>query len=328
MPQPHFRRARLQYSGFMTDILTITLNPAVDVSSTTPRLMPAHKMRCAQTQRYPGGGGINVTRVLQRLGADSLALYLAGGAMGQQLRKLVAQERIASHSLPIREETRESFAVLDASTGNEYRFVLPGPTVQPQEWQACIDFVQSMQPAPRIVVLSGTLPPGVPHDAYGQLAAVAKARGGRVVLDTSGAELREALAEGVWIVKPSLRELGELTGRDLPDEPQWLAAARQLVQAGQAQWVALTLGERGALLVGADRAWRADAIEVPVLSATGAGDSFLAAMVWALSRGLGEEEAFRYGVAAGTAALLTPGTDLCRKEDVLRLVAQVVTRTV
>lgn len=310
----------------MTDILTITLNPAVDVSSTTPRLMPAHKMRCTQTHRYPGGGGINVSRVLHRLGADSLALYLAGGAMGQQLRKLVAQEKIASHSLPIRDETRESFSVLDASTGNEYRFVLPGPTVQPQEWEACVRFVQTMKPPPRIVVLSGTLPPGVPHDAYARLAAVVKARGGRVVLDTSGAELREALAEGVWIVKPSLRELSELTGRDLSDESSWLDAARQPVLAGQAQWVALTLGERGALLVGAQQAWRADAIEVPVLSATGAGDSFLAAMVWALSRGLGEEEAFRHGVAAGTAALLTPGTDLCRKDDVLRLLEQVATR--
>ena len=133
----------------MTDILTITLNPAVDVSSTTPRLMPAHKMRCTQTHRYPGGGGINVTRVLHRLGADSLALYLAGGAMGQQLRKLVAQEKIASHSLPIRDETRESFSVLDASTGAEYRFVLTGPTVQPREWEACVSFVQAMKPPPR-----------------------------------------------------------------------------------------------------------------------------------------------------------------------------------
>ena len=310
----------------MTDILTITLNPAVDVSSTTSRLMPAHKMRCTQTQRYPGGGGINVSRVLHRLGTDALALYLAGGAMGQQLRKLVAQEKIASHSLPIREETRESFSVLDAETGNEYRFVLPGPQVQPQEWEACVAFVQTMRPAPRIVVLSGTLPPGVPHDAYARLAAVVKSRGGRVVLDTSGAELREALAEGVWIVKPSLRELSELTGSELPGESEWLAAARQLVQAGQADWVALTLGERGAMLVGAHQAWRADAIPVQVLSATGAGDSFLAAMVWALARGLGEEDAFRHGVAAGTAALLTPGTDLCRKDDVLRLLEQVVIR--
>jgi len=310
----------------MTDILTITLNPAVDVSSTTPRLMPAHKMRCTHTQRFPGGGGINVTRVLHRLGADSLALYLAGGAMGQQLRRLIALEKISSHSLPIREETRESFAVVDASTGNEYRFVLPGPTVQPHEWESCLAFVRSMKPVPRYVVLSGTLPPGVPDDAYARLAEVAKARGSQVVLDTSGPELREALKQGVWIVKPSLRELSELTGRDLGDETQWLAAGRQLVQTGQTEWVALTLGERGALLVGANTAWRADAINVPMASATGAGDSFLAAMVWALSRGMPMVDGFRYGVAAGTAALLTPGTDLCHKDDVMRLVPQVVVR--
>ena len=158
----------------MTDILTITLNPAVDVASITPRLMPAHKMRCSQTHRFPGGGGINVTRVLHRLGANSMALYLAGGAMGQQLRKLIALEKISSHSLPIRDETRESFAVVDASTGNEYRFVLPGPTVQPHEWESCLAYVRTLKPAPRYVVLSGTLPPGVPHDAYARLSEVAK----------------------------------------------------------------------------------------------------------------------------------------------------------
>ena len=310
----------------MTDILTITLNPAVDVASTTARLMPAHKMRCAQTHRFPGGGGINVTRVLHRLGADSLALYLAGGAMGQQLRKLVALEQIASHPLLIEDETRESFSVLETSTGNEYRFVLPGPTVLPHESEACLAYVDALQPPPRYVVLSGTLPPGVPHDAYARLARAAKARGSQVVLDTSGPELREALTQGVWIVKPSLRELSELTGCELADADQWLAAARQLVHDGQAQWVALTLGERGAMLVGAEGAWRADALDVPVASATGAGDSFLAGMLWAWSRGMPPVDAFRYGVAAGSAALLTSGTNLCRKDDVLRLLPQVVAR--
>lgn len=310
----------------MTDILTITLNPAVDVSSTTPRLMPAHKMRCSHTQRHPGGGGINVARVLHRLGADALALYLAGGAMGQQLRRLIAEERIASHSLPIREETRESFAVVDASTGLEYRFVLPGPSVQASEWEACLAWLRSLRRSPRYVVLSGTLPPGVPQDAYARLAEVARAKGCQVVLDTSGPELRAALAQGVWIVKPSLRELCELTGRALSDEDQWLDAARALVRSGQAQWVALTLGERGALLVGADVAWRADGIAVEVAGATGAGDSFLAGMVWALSQGMDFVEALRHGVAAGTAALSTAGTNLCRREDVLRLLPQVVTR--
>lgn len=311
----------------MTDILTITLNPAVDVASSTTRLVPGHKLRCAQTHRFPGGGGINVTRVLHRLGADSLALYLSGGAMGKQLRNLMAKERIPSRCIVIEEETRESFSVLETSTGNEYRFVLPGPTVHAHEWKACVAFIDALDPPPPYVVLSGTLPPGVPHDAYAQLAKAAKARGSRVILDTSGPELKEALAEGVWIVKPSLRELSELTGCDLQEESQWHAAALQLVYSGQAQWVALSLGERGALLVGVDGAWRADALQVPVASVTGAGDSFLAAMVWALSRGTSPVEAFRYAVAAGTAALLTAGTHLCNKEDVLLLQPQVVVRS-
>lgn len=311
----------------MTDILTITLNPAVDVATSTPRLEPAHKLRCGDPRRYAGGGGINVTRVLHRLGADSLALYLAGGAIGQQLRRLVAREGIQSHSLAIADETRESFSVLETSTGREYRFVLPGPTVQAREWEPVLDYLRAQAAPPRYVVLSGTLPPGVPSDAYARLAEAAKARGSAVILDSSGPELREALHQGVLIVKPSLRELSELTGRALRDEVQWLDAAQQLVRDGQARMVALSLGERGALLAGADGAWAADALPVRVASATGAGDSFLAALVWALASGQQPVEALRYAVAAGSAAVLSAGTELSSRHDTLRLAPQVVVRS-
>lgn len=304
----------------MTDILTITLNPALDVATTCDALQPSHKLRCGHAERYPGGGGINVARVVQRLGGDCLAVYLAGGIVGDRLQNLVHAEQVPSHRLPIADETRESFSVLETSTGREYRFVLPGPEVTTPEWLACVDYLASIEPPPRYVVLSGSLPPTLAVDSYAQLATLAQARGARAVLDSSGPPLDAALAAGVYLIKPSLRELSDLTGAPLHDEAQWRAAADSLVRAGRAEVVALSLGERGAMLVSADGAWRANALTVPVKSTTGAGDSFLAAMVWALNQDMALPEAFRYGVAAGSAALLHAGTMLCQPDDVARMV--------
>lgn len=307
----------------MTDILTITLNPALDVATSCPQLQPSHKLRCTTAERFPGGGGINVARVVQRLGGDCQALYLAGGVVGERLQQLVQAEQVPSHRLPIANETRESFSVLETDTGREYRFVLPGPTVTDTEWQACVDYLAAIDPVPRFVVLSGSLPPSLAADSYARLARLARSRGSKVVLDSSGAALAAALAEGVFLIKPSLRELADLTGAHPDDESHWRAAAASLVREGRADIVALSLGERGAMLFCAEGIWRADALRVDVKSTTGAGDSFLAAMVWALTRGITLPEAFRYAVAAGSAALLEPGTTLCQADDVARLVKQV-----
>jgi 6-phosphofructokinase 2 len=310
----------------MTDILTITLNPALDVATTCVQLQPSHKLRCSHAERFPGGGGINVARVVQRLGGDCLALYLAGGVVGDRLQALIAAEGVPSHRMAIADETRESFSVLETGTGREYRFVLPGPHLSDAEWQACVDYLATIAPAPRYVVLSGSLPPALAIDSYAQLATLARSRGSKVVLDSSGAPLAAALAGGVYLIKPSLRELSDLTGAALETEAQWRAAAESLVRDGKAELVALSLGERGAMLFGNTGAWRADALQVEVKSTTGAGDSFLAAMVWALNRGMALPEAFRHAIAAGSAALLHAGTTLCRADDVARLVAQVQIR--
>jgi 6-phosphofructokinase 2 len=310
----------------MTDILTITLNPALDIATSCDALLPSHKLRCAQAEYFPGGGGINVARVIQRLGGDCLALYLAGGVVGQRLHELLAAEHVQSHRIAIVNETRESFSVRETSTGREYRFVLPGPSVTAQEWQACVDYLASIKAAPRYVVLSGSLPPGLPDDSYAQLTRQAAGGGSRVVLDSSGAALSAALRQGVFLVKPSLRELADWAGCALNGEAAWARTAMQLVRESCASLVALSLGEQGALLASADGVWHADALKVPVASSTGAGDSFLAAMVFALARGQEPVGALRHGVAAGSAALLHTGTRLCDPGDVQRLVAQVQVR--
>ncbi len=307
----------------MTDILTVTLNPALDVLTTIDRVSDTHKMRCGPVIKHPGGGGVNVARVLHRLGAHSVAVYLAGGVTGERHHELMSAEKVRCHVMPIAEETRESFSVHETSSGHDYRFVLPGPQVSAVEYEAGFDYVAQHLPQ-QFLVLSGGLAPNIPDNFYARLAQIAKAQGVRVVLDASGPALAEALKVGVFLCKPSLRELRDLTGQALPDEDAQMQAARHLIQSGQAEIVAVSLGAEGAMVVSATESWRARGLSVEVQTTIGAGDSFVAGMVWALSRGDPLLKAFQFGMAAGAAALLAPGTALAQAPDVHRLLPQVV----
>lgn len=303
-------------------IVTLTMNPAIDISTSVDEVAPYRKLRCAEIRRDPGGGGINVARVARRFGADVTAIYPRGGTMGTFLQQLVDAEGILSHAIPVGEDTREDFTAFERQTGQEYRFVLPGPRLGEGEWQKCLDAVTAA-PDSRFLVISGSLPPGVPEDFYVRVARNARRRDTQVAVDTSGAALRVLLADGVFLAKPNRRELQEYAHEALEDETSQLAAARALVAHGHAEIVALTLGDRGGLLVTKDGAWRATAPKVNVLSTVGAGDSFLGAMVVRLDRGHDLLDAFRHGIAAGSSALMYPGTELCRLEDVERLLPQV-----
>ncbi|HCE92522.1 MAG: phosphofructokinase [Burkholderiales bacterium GWA2_64_37] len=308
----------------MPALITLTLNPALDLATTTDHVEPTHKLRCGPVQRFAGGGGINVARVLHRLGADVCAWALAGGAAGTQVRQLLAAEGVPTLLQPISGDTRENFSVVETTTSQEFRFVLPGPTLQPAEWQACLDALATHTPPPRWLIASGSLPPGTPDDFYAQLARAASGRGVRVAVDTSGPPLAAALQAGVALVKPSLRELRDVMQKPLEHAADWCTAAQSLVHCGAADIVALSVGEQGAVLATREGVWQAPALNVPATSGTtGAGDCFLATLVWALDRGDAPAEALRWGVAAGAAALLHPGTTLAQADDVRRLVRSV-----
>jgi 6-phosphofructokinase 2 len=306
----------------MTDIVTLTMNPAVDLSTSVDKVVAVHKLRCSPAIRDPGGGGINVARVATRLGADVKALYPRGGETGSLLRRLIDAEGIASLAVHVAGQTREDITVLEEETGEQFRFVFPGPELSEAEWQECLTAIGLLKGQPAIFVASGSLPPGVPNDFYAQAAAAAKVCGARVIVDTSGPALEAALDEGVFLIKPNLRELRQMVDRPLDDQDSRLEACRELVAAGRTEIVALSLGHEGALFVTSDAAWRAPALDVKLVSAVGAGDSFVGGLAWSLASGHDLEEAFRYALAAGSAALLTPGTELCRRDDVERLHAQ------
>lgn len=308
----------------MPIVLTLTPNPAVDISTSVARVEPTRKLRCSAESRDPGGGGLNVARVAGRLGSRAVAIYPAGGLVGQRLESLVRSEGVESVVVPVQGETREDLTVLDETTREEYRFVLPGPRLRDAEWMKCLKALADVEFKPDFICASGSLPPGAPEDFYARVAEIAESRGVRFALDTSGPALKSALRERVHLIKPNLAELRELVGGALDEDRSLIAACRTLVEGGRTEVVALTLGAQGALLVTGDAAWRAQPLPIRPLSTVGAGDSFLGAMVWALASKLSLEEAFRYGAAAGAAALLVPGTDLSDAANIRRFLPQVV----
>ncbi len=311
----------------MPRFVTFTPNPALDLSTAVDRLVGSHKLRCAAPEVHPGGGGINVARVLHRLGSEVLALYPAGGATGERLHALLAAEGVPDRPLPIAGETRESLTVLARDSGQEYRFVLPGPRLSDAEWQAALTHLQTLPSAPTWLISSGSLPPGVADDGHAQVARLAQHIGARMVVDSSGAALSAALAQGVWLVKPSLRELSDLAGTPLSTRAEQKQAARDLIGRGHAQVVALSLGAEGALLVTADQCLQADALPVPVAGSVGAGDSFLAGLIWALDRQTHPAQALATAMAAGAAAVMRTGTLLCQSVDVERMQQEVHVRS-
>jgi len=295
-------------------IVTLTLNPAIDLATTAPAVRPTHKIRTTGEHVDPGGGGINVARVVHALGGDALAVLAAGGATGRFLTELLEEAGVPYRAVPIAGRTRVSFAVRALDSGAEYRFVPDGPLLSEVEWQATLAALDAAEGG--FVVASGSLPPGVPADAYATAARAAAARGRRFVLDTSGPALRAALGAGIALLKPSLGELESLVGRPLPDPAAQEAEALALVRAGAARMVAVSLGAAGAILATDAGVLRRPALVGPVQSAVGAGDAFLAAMVLALAREAAPAEALDWGIAAGAAAVAGVGTARLRREDV------------
>ena len=301
----------------MKPIVTLTLNPTIDGSASAKAIRPLRKIRTTDERYQPGGGGINVARVIHELGGGAHAVYLVGGPTGKILDEMMAVEGVHAQPIPIAGTTRIAHTVFERVSGMEYRFVPEGPEISGDEWKSCLNALTSLDFD--YIVISGSLPRGLSDDAYHGVVEIASRKGARVVLDTSGPALRATLDRGVFLVKPSLGELEGLIGRKLPDPNAQKKAAQELVKAGDAEIVAVTCGRDGAVIVSKDAAWRVAAPPVLAETAVGAGDSFAAAATLAFCQGRSLEQALVFGVAAGTAAVLSPGAALCRSEDVDRL---------
>ena len=302
----------------MPPVVTMTVNPSVDKSVSVDQVVPERKLRCDRPVLEPGGGGINVARVLRELGVAASAHWTRGGPTGARLETLLDEVGVEHHPLAIEDETRENLIVIERATGQQFRFGTPGPVLTARELHALEARVASLDPATPFLVLSGSLPEGVPDDTYARLTRAAPP-GCRVVLDTSGAALQRGLDAPVFLVKPNIRELGQLAGRPIEDDDQVRDVAHRLIRTGSVAVVVTSLGAGGAMATTADEHWYVRAPTVKIRSAVGAGDSTVGGIVAALAGGRPLQEAIRYGVAAGAAAVKTDGTQLCRRADVERL---------
>lgn len=308
----------------LNNIVTITMNPAIDVNTSVDNVAAERKLRCSSPTREPGGGGINVSRAIRKLGADSIALYTCGGLTGQMFKELLDNEGLYHKPIPIKGETRENIIVFEESSTLQYRLCMPGPILTNDELKTSLEQLYSLDPKPDFVVVSGSLPSNAPKDYYAQLARAAKQLGSKVIVDTQGEPFKLALQEGVFLVKPNIRELSQLTDSTITDEKQIEELAQKIVRQKWSEVVVVSLGAAGALLVTVEKSQYIRPPAVPSISKVGAGDSMVAGIVLALARGKTLQDAVFFGVAAGTAAVMTPGTELCRREDTERLFKEMV----
>lgn len=302
-------------------ISTITLNPSLDQSLSVARVIAERKLVGEDVRLDPGGGGINVARVVTRLGGQVRAWWSCGGDNGRRLVQLLEGEGVVHTAVPVAGEVRQNLVIRDRSTGEQYRFGLEGPSLEESEIEAWCRSVHEQAAA--YVVFSGSLPGSMSADSFKRLLRAAPAEA-KIVVDTKQQALRAALEFGTYLIKPNHHELEQLVERELCDDQQIVDAAREIIRGGGARVVVVSLGRGGALYVTADEGERLIAPAVPIRSKVGAGDSMVGGILHALSHGRSLSEAVRLGIAAGSATVMNDGTELCRREDVERLYPKVV----
>jgi len=305
----------------MVNIYTLTLAPSLDSATLTPHIYPEGKLRCTAPVFEPGGGGINVARAITHLGGKATAIFPAGGATGEHLVALLADEQVATQSVESHDWTRQNLHVHVEASGEQYRFVMPGASLSADEFRRLEEKVLAIESG-SLLVISGSLPPGVEIAKLTQLLAAAQNKGIRCVVDSSGDALAAALELGnIELVKPNQKELSALVGRELTQPDDVRKAAQEIVHAGKALRVVVSLGPQGALAVDAQQCVQVVPPPMKSQSTVGAGDSMVGAMTLKLAEGAPLEDMVRYGVAAGSAATINQGTRLCARDDTQKIYA-------
>jgi 6-phosphofructokinase 2 len=301
----------------MAKIVTVTFNPCIDKNTIIPSLAPEKKLRCTTPEFEPGGGGINVSRVIKCLGGESLAIFPAGAHTGNFLKSLMKREGLQFATADTSSYTRENLIVLDESTKLQYRFGMPGNPITTEDCDALLAEVEKADAD--YIIASGSLLPGMPVEIVQQVAQIAKVKGAKLVMDTSGEALKKALDVGVYLLKPNLGELSSLVGEEEVSHETVDEIAREIIAKGQSEIIVVSMGSHGAKLITRDEVHHVMAPLVKSVSTLGAGDSLVAGMTLALSRNWPLKEVLQFGVACGTAATLSHGSDLCSKKNVERL---------
>ena len=298
-------------------IITLTLNPSLDKSTHFTGLIAEQKIRCEKPRYDAGGGGINVSKAIAKLGGNSLCIHTSGGSAGKMLEEIILKDGIENKVIPTQNWTRENFIAFENTTKAQYRFGFPGNELLEDEKEKVIESIKEINT--KYLVLSGSLNEGLPTDFYQTIAEIAKAMGIKVIVDTSGEPLRKVLEKGVYLIKPNIGELAKLIGVERLELSEVEKAAKTLIENGAAEIVVVSLGTEGALLVSNEQIEFVKAPKVTKKSTVGAGDSMVGGMVWALSQNKTLKEVIQWGVSCGTAATMNEGTQLFKKEDAIKL---------
>ncbi|KAA2219803.1 1-phosphofructokinase family hexose kinase [Maribacter flavus] len=303
----------------MNRIITLTVNPAIDKSTTVAGIKPNNKLRCSLPVYEAGGGGINISRVLLELGGTSLCMYLAGGPTGSHLNNMLVDFGIPQLVVHIEGWVRENFAVTDTSNNEQYRFGMPGPMIKDQEWKKTLEQLEAVLVEGDILVASGSLCPGMPTDFFARVSKIAGNKNVKFILDTSGEALLKGAQAGAYLLKPNLGELATLCGVETISFLELESIGQTFLKNNPCEVLVVSMGPQGAVMFTSQSI---DYISAPVVyqkSTIGAGDSMVAGMVLALAQGKSLLEMAQYGVACGTAATMTDGTQLCKIKDVEEL---------
>ncbi len=305
----------------MKTITTLTINPSLDKSTHFTGLIAEQKIRCEKPRYDAGGGGINVSKAIAKLGGKSTCIFTSGGSSGEMLEDLIVKENLESCVIKTKNWTRENFIAFENTSKAQYRFGFPGNEFYEDEKEEILQTIKELKTD--YLVISGSLNEGLSTNFYQKIAEIAKESNIKVIVDTSGEALQKVLETGVYLIKPNIGELAKLIGVERLELPEVEKAAQRLIENKSAKIVVVSLGAEGAILVTKDETHLVKAPKVEKKSTVGAGDSMVGGMVWALSQNKTLKEVIQIGVCCGTAATMNEGTQLFKVEDVMRLLKEI-----
>ncbi|RKZ31855.1 1-phosphofructokinase [bacterium] len=305
-------------------IYTVTLNPALDRTIWVEEFKFDDTCRIIREERYPGGKGIDVSRMIRTLGGDSVALGFLGGFTGLEIEGRLLNEGIPHDFIRIGGETRTNIIIHAADSDREIKVNASGPEIEPVELGLLLEQVRSLRPSPTFAVISGSVPPGLSPSIYAQLILTFEGLGARVIFDADGEPLMRGLAATPYMIKPNRHELERLIGRELPHPEDLIEASKELIK-GELSIVVISCGADGVYVLTAETGFHCYPPEVETVNTVGSGDSLVAGIAWGLENGLSLEDAVCLGVACGTATAMAEGTAQGSLEDIENLRSQIKT---
>ena len=306
-------------------IVSLSLNPAIDLTYQVDCLIHDQKSRAASTYYDPGGTGINVGRALEKLNTNSHTCCIIAGTMGKFLETMLKQELEHLSTLQVEGETRINTTILQQTPFRQYEVNAIGPSITPRQLELIIDQFLTVC-GQGIGVLTGSLPPGISDGTYLHINTRLKKQGGKAIIDAPLINLKIALVSNPFLIKPNLHELEILQNKTLKNIEQIATEARIITQRGT-EYVCVSLGEKGAILTTPDNSYFCNSPRIEVISTVGAGDSMVAGLAHAFAQKKSPDQALKFAVACGAGTAKQKGTQLFKLDELDKLMKEIDVKT-